>query len=326
MGDLIFSNLTNAIILPSNNIPPVPSSRQFLVLLFTELCATSYEQKLKREAEKQQKEQQEKEQKEQAQKSSNCNGGQEASKDNVNENGAGEGKPEGAKDSTTVVYTSACQESILANSNPEGPGHFPHPRVPNLHPVTANLACPHFYLAQYLLELVITSTEMWILQALPSRLAASCLYLANRIRGIKVPWPERLEKLTNQNEILHVKPLAKEIFGVVTAIHQAQNLAAAQQAAAAEDEAEGEKDAKEKTEGKEDKTEEGKETASGTGKDDNAKEKDSKDDEKKDSKDAKNGEKSKPKGDENSARGVKALFKKYNMRKYFEVAKSVPTH
>jgi hypothetical protein len=311
------------------------------VLLFTELCATSYEEKQKAERERKEAEKKAAEKKEKGAGEMENKG----KNSNAMEVDGCDDKKATTGDSDKKTASDAKTADAKLKSDPEkddstekghteedeiGPGFFKHPTVPKLHPVTANLSCPHFYLAQYLLELVITSTEMWVLQALPSRLAASCLYLANRIRGIKVPWPKRLEILTKQNEIQHVKPLAKEIFAVVTQIHQAQGLAAQQAAEKEKEEEEKEEEEEEEGEEKKEKDEEDGGNKDGgdkkgekdvkDGKGESKKEKDKKkkeEDKKKDNK---------PKGDENSARGVKALFKKYNMRKYYEVAKSVPSH
>ena len=75
--------------------------------------------------------------------------------------------------------------------------------------------CEHFFLCQYLIE--ITQLEPKFLNHKPSLLAASCLYLANRIRKIKNPWPQTLCDLTQLSEVETVKPLAKEIFECVPA-------------------------------------------------------------------------------------------------------------
>lgn len=52
----------------------------------------------------------------------------------------------------------------------------------------------------------------------PSEIAASALYLSNRIRKIAPAWTGVLVSITNLDEVAFVKPLAKEIFEIIPGI------------------------------------------------------------------------------------------------------------
>ncbi|CAD7946606.1 unnamed protein product [Amoebophrya sp. A25] len=71
----------------------------------------------------------------------------------------------------------------------------------------------HFFLCQYLVETTLLSPKF--LKYKPSELAASSLYLANRIRKEYIPWPQKLYEITKLKEQDFVKPLAKEIFEMI---------------------------------------------------------------------------------------------------------------